>query len=316
MIDSYDSPWKDGLTEFFRPFLALFLPEIDKEVDWSSEITPLDTELRKIAREAELGVREADILVQVKLRDGQPGWFFIHVEVQVQQVQDFAERMLIYHYRIRDRFGGPVCSLGLLGDPVREWRPNLYRWERFGCRLEFEFPIIKLADYRGRMAELEASTNPFAVIVAAHLWTQDTRDDADRRLEIKLRPIRSLFHRGLSKEDIIRLFRLVDWLLQLEPPQSLQFLEKLANYEKEDKVPYISTVEQMGIQKGLEKGLEQGRRTVLDILETRFGQTAGPFEEELRGIGELDRLRHLAVEAVKAQSPEDFGARLKSSMEG
>lgn len=35
--------------------------------------------------------------------------------------------------------------------------------------------IVKLNDYRPRLAELEQSANPFARLVAAHLWTQDTQ---------------------------------------------------------------------------------------------------------------------------------------------
>ncbi|MAL00774.1 MAG: hypothetical protein CL536_01290, partial [Alcaligenaceae bacterium] len=39
---------------------------------------------------------------------------------------DFAERMMIYHYRIFDRFRRPVASLAMLADRRRGWRPGPY----------------------------------------------------------------------------------------------------------------------------------------------------------------------------------------------
>lgn len=51
-----------------------------------------------------------------------------------------------------------------------------------------------------------------------------------------------------------------------------EFAEKLAQYEQEDKMPYVSMIEQVGIEKGIEQGLQQGlQRGVLRVLTTRFG---------------------------------------------
>ncbi|MDJ1185745.1 hypothetical protein [Roseofilum casamattae] len=37
-------------------------------------------------------------------------------------------------------------------------------------------------------------------------------------------------------------------------------------------MPYVTSVERIGIEKGLEQGLEQGRQeSILEILEVRFG---------------------------------------------
>jgi len=39
--------------------------------------------------------------------------------------------------------------------------------------MRLEFPILKLSDYESRWDELENSTNPFAVMVMAHLKTRE-----------------------------------------------------------------------------------------------------------------------------------------------
>lgn len=253
MNDSYDSPWKDALLDLFQPFLALLFPAVEAAIDWSCEVVALDKDLRQLAPEAELGPREADMLFQAKLLDGQPGWFYLHVEVQSQHVKDFARRMFVYHYRIFDKFGDRVFSLGVLGDTSRSWRPDRFRSEWFGCRLDFHFPIVKLADFRPRLTELEGDPNPFAPFVAAHLWTQATRKRPKKRVEVKARLFRDLLRRGWDRPRVLKMLRLIDGLLKLEPPYSLQFLEKLAQYETEDQMPYISPIEQIGFDKGLEE---------------------------------------------------------------
>ncbi|MCA9793811.1 MAG: hypothetical protein KC910_18500 [Candidatus Eremiobacteraeota bacterium] len=42
MNDSYDSPWKDALVDFFQAFLDFFFPAIADEIDWSQlmSVTP------------------------------------------------------------------------------------------------------------------------------------------------------------------------------------------------------------------------------------------------------------------------------------
>ncbi len=321
MIDSYDSPWKDALQEFLQPFLAFFFPQVEERIDWSAPVAFLDTELRKLDREAEVGLREADVLAQVSLFESQQLWLWIHVEVQTQRVDDFAERMLVFHYRLRDRFGRTLCSLGVLGDLTRDWRPSTYRWEEFGCRLEFEFPVVKLLDYRDRLGDLEDNPNPFAVLVAAHLWTLETRHDPQRRIELKVRLVRSLFRRGLKREVIGRLFRLVDWMLRLEPPQALQFREKLAEYEEEDRMPYTTSFEESGLVKGLVQGREEGREegrealwgTIFGVLTARFGAVPTELEQSLRKETDLTRLSELSVQAALVDSARTFLALLKES---
>jgi len=49
------------------------------------------------------------------------------------------------------------------------FRPEKYETARWGFRHFFEFPIVKLIDYKQRWEELEKSDNPFAIIVMAYL---------------------------------------------------------------------------------------------------------------------------------------------------
>jgi len=131
----YDSPWKEILETYFPDFMAFFFPEADADSDWSRGYEFLDTELQQIVRDAELGRRLADKLVKVWRRSGEETWVLAHIEVQNTPEGQFAERMFVYNYRLRDRYDRPVASLAVLGDENPSWQPNTFRSHLWGCRI-------------------------------------------------------------------------------------------------------------------------------------------------------------------------------------
>jgi hypothetical protein len=125
-MSEFDSPWKDALGYFFPVFLKFFFPDAHEGIDWSRGHESLDKELQQIMHEAELGVRLADKLFKVWLKDGQETWILIHLELQNQRDAIFAERMYIYNYRIYDLHRRRVASLAVLGDDDPHWRPHRF----------------------------------------------------------------------------------------------------------------------------------------------------------------------------------------------
>jgi len=221
------------LEEYLEDFLALFFPAIHADIDWTRGVTFLDKELQQVAPEAELGRRIADKLVQVWLRSRADMWVLVHIEVQNQKDRDFARRMFIYFYRIYDRFERQVVSLAVLGDERATWRPARYTMGLWGCSMRFTYPIVKLRDYQARREELEASQNPFATVVLAHLAAQDTRRNVVRRQQAKLALTRRLYERGYSRARVLSLFRFIDWVLQLPSEQERAFWQEIRAYEEE-----------------------------------------------------------------------------------
>lgn len=275
----FDSPWKDALETYLEDFFALFFPEIHAAIDWARRPIFLDKELQQVVRDAEVGRRLADKLVQVWRRDGRNEWVLVHVEVQSQEERDFARRMFVYHYRLYDRYAREVASLAVLGDEGAEWRPTEYVTTLWGTALRFTYPIVKLRDYRARRAELEASDNPFATVVLAHLAAQDTRGDAARRRHVKTALTRRLYERGYSRERVLSLFRFIDWLLELPVEQETEFWREIQAYEEERAMPYITSVERIGVENGKREALRR-------IVQVRFQTVPEALE---RRIGEADR---------------------------
>jgi hypothetical protein len=252
--DQFDSPWKDILESYFPDFMQFFFPHIYDEIDWSRGYDFLDQELQQVVRDAELGKRLADKLVKVWKHGGEETWVLIHAEIQNQEESDFSKRIFVYYYRLLDRYDRPIVSLAILGDDRKSWRPQPYQAELWGCEVNFRFPIVKLMDYESRWAELEASVNPFAIVVMAHLKTKETRKDPEARKEWKFRLTRRLYEQGFARQDIINLYRFVDWLLVLPEGLKQAFRSELAQYEQERNMPYVTSNEQMAKAEGRAEG--------------------------------------------------------------
>lgn len=311
MPDSYDSPWKEILERYFHEFLALFFPGIYRRIDRDRGYVSLDLELQKVVRDAKLGRRFADKLMKVWCA-GEERYVLIHVEVQGQPDPDFARRMLVYNYRLFDRYGHPVLSLAVLGDDHADWRPERYEHELWGCRMVFDFPAVKLWDYTRKRAQLEKSRNPFATVVLAHLATQATRADAEERYRSKLRLLRRLYEQGLRRKDVLELFRFIDWLMTLPPELEEKFKEEIRHIEMELKMPYITSVErdgmERGLQQGLEQGLRQGEETLLRrLLHLRFGAPPDWVDERITQA-EPEQLSRWAERLLSAATIEQVFA--------
>jgi hypothetical protein len=264
----------------------------------------LDKELQKISRRAQEKRRYADKLVKVWRRTGEEMWVLVHVEIQAGYETDFGERMFIYYYRLFDRYRLPLASLVVLADDRLQWRPDHYERQLWGCDLKLKFPVVKLLDYQGRLAELEADPNPFALATAAHLLAQTTRKDPQGRLAGKLALTRRLYQRGWTKPEVLDLYEFIDWLLAL--PEALEdaFLDEIHELEESTNMRYISSAERIGMKRGHEQGMQQGiALTLRRQLRRRFGEPPAWVETKLQE-GTSPQLEQWADQLLDADTLE------------
>ena len=298
-----DSAWKEALDYFFRAALAFFFLLLYEAIDWSRPPQFLDKELQKVTRDAQLGRRLADKLVKVWLKDGSEAWILIHIEVQGEKEEEFSQRMYIYHYRIYDRYRGEVISLAILTDSDPKWRPDSFEYANFGCEARLRFPTVKLLDYKDRLEELEQSTNPFALLTLAHLEAQSTARSPRRRLGAKLKLVKSLYEKGMTRQETLELLRLIDWMLALPKDLVSSFETTMEEYEKEKKVAYITSFERHGMERGT---VLATRNAVLRVLRARFGELAPGLLERVNSVKSTDALELLVDRAATAGSLEEF----------
>ncbi|AHK80101.1 hypothetical protein M911_14175 [Ectothiorhodospira haloalkaliphila] len=307
----HDSPWKDALESYFEEFVRLLFPAIHEEVDWSRGYSAMDKELQQITADASSGRRHADKLIKVYARDGGETWVLVHVEVQGEPEDGFAQRMYTYQYRLRDRYGVDVVSLAVLADTSPGFRPERFRYARWGCELSFAFPMTKLIDWEARWADLEFSENVFALVVMAQIKAKRL-DDGEERQRAKVGLIRLLYERGYSRAEIQRLFHIIDWMIQLPRGLERGFLEVVYAIEEEKRMPYINTAERLGMEKGLEqgmeKGLEQGHHlgvadTLRKQIALKFGELPTWADERLSQASD-EQLDEWVVKILSAESLE------------
>jgi hypothetical protein len=301
----YDSPWKEAIEQYFEAFLAFFFPRVHADIDWDKGYEFLNTELERVVRDATLGRRYADELVKVFLRDGTETWLLIHIEVQGYPERALNQRLYVYNYRIFDRYGVDVVTLVVLTEDIPASHTRPYRRARWGWGVLFRFPVARVRDLGRDWAALEQSRNPFAVVVMAHLTARNVQEGAARK-QAKLQLIRSLYTMGYSREEILALFRFIDWLLVLPAALEQEFWEEFRRFEEAQRMPYITSVERIGMQKGFEQGLQQGLQQglreaqdmVCEAVATRFGTVPDDILAAVRRLEGRETLHALLRQAI------------------
>lgn len=164
-----------------------------------------------------------------------------------------------------------TVSVAILSDGDVNWRPDSYRVDQFGFRLEVDFPTVKLLDYDEQT--LMAIDNPFAMVTLAHLQTIAAGKDDEIRLATKTGLARLLFQKGYDREYVRSLFNFIHWILNLPPALELQFQEQIEDLQ-DKKMEYMNPWQERGYLRGMEQGQIEGAMLFKEILQTvrrRFG---------------------------------------------
>jgi len=267
--------------------MAFFFGELCVQIDWSKRPRFRDKELAGIVLGDTPNYLVADKLIEVSLRDGGVQWVLIHVEVQAQHDAALGRRVLDYNYRIFHQYKQPVASLVLLADDNPNWRPNAFHNQILGTTMGISFTTAKLLDYASRSEELETSRNPFALMTLAHLHTQQARHDPDKLYAAKWHLTRLLYQRRWSKERIITMFKVINWMMTLPQAQQKRYWQTVLQLNKEhqmtDPMKWITPLEQMFIDDGMKKGVEQGRKEgAAAVLERQLTRRFGPLPKTVQ----------------------------------
>ena len=147
----------------------------------------------------------------------------------------------------------------------------------------------------------------------AYLKTQDTRDDPPARRHWKSRLVRLLYERKYSREEVVTLFQLIDWMMHLPEEQAIIFEADLESLEAEQDMPYLTSIERRALERGRNEGLERGRSEGREqgrlqqlrlLLEHRFGPLPEWTAEPL-GKATPSLLDDWALRVLDAQRVED-----------
>jgi len=311
----HDSPWKEALDQFLRPFLELTFPGIAVLIDWTEQPTSLEQEFRALVPDAVSGPLRTDKLVEVRLLDGSGQWLLIHFEVQMQRDADLPRRLYDYQHRIRQRHPVPLVTLAILGDPSRTWRPDTYRVEFAGCHLEFRYLVCKLIDFEDQLDLPIHRHNRAIFVIAAHLVTQRHRQDPEHLYALRLELTVRLFGAGYTEDEIWKLLRLMDWLMPLPDELMVPFRDDLHQLQHPNRMPYVTSFERLSRQEGRREGRQEGRQegvlcasreSIFDVLETRFGEIPFALRERVNALDDEQALKELRRRAILIPALDQF----------
>ena len=185
--------------------------------------------------------------------------------------------------------------------------------ERWGCKLSFQFPIVKVLDYVEKWDDLKQDPNPFSMVVMAHIKARHIRkQDADIKKRWKFYLVKMLYEKGYGKKDILELFRFIDWLIKLPDDLEKQLWDEISFIEEEKKMTYVTNIERLGIEQGIQMGvIQEARENVLDNIETRFQVIPEDIAESVKKIEARDTLKFLLRNVITCESIDSFRNILK-----
>ena len=166
--------------------------------------------------------------------------------------------------------------------------------------------------------KLLTDDNPMAIVVLAAQDSERLRRRYRARYDVKWHLIRMLYQRNYTRLEILDLFDFIDWVLQLSDKDEERLCEEINKLEEANQMPYITSVERIGIQKGLKQGLQQGalgesQQLIIETLDERFGAVPSFISDAILQIRDHNQLRALHRRAIRSTSIEEFRQKLSSN---
>ncbi|GBE72821.1 hypothetical protein myaer87_00480 [Microcystis aeruginosa NIES-87] len=145
----------------------------------------------------------------------------------------------------------------------------------------------------------------------AHLKTKATTGKLPEREQWKWKLIRGLYEKEFEREQIIKLFEIIDNMMTLSPELQSSLESKIKQFEEERTMPLVSNMELRGIERGKEIGkeigaLEKSRDAIKTVLTVRFGEISSEIEEIIGKMTNPTILEDLLKLAATANSLAEF----------
>ncbi len=191
--------------------------------------------------------------------------------------------------------------MALLIEPLSEVQSRgSYRWESYGTKVSYEFPIFKI--YEGDEESLKASENPFDWAHLAGLRAWKSRGSEARKLDYLKEMLNLLEDRGWPHADKAQLLSFMEGVIHLTEDESSREYEEWENaleQAKEAGRMYVSIMERKGIEKGRIEGIQLGRTEGIQLGRTETAQNLLRMGMETTTIAEATGLSFEEIEALR-----------------
>jgi hypothetical protein len=226
-----DEKWKSLISKYLKDFLAFFMLDLYKEVDFEKGYEFLDGELNKIKIDSKSKNRRSDRLVKLYLKNGSEQYLLVHIEIQGYFEEDFSKRMFKYFYRISDLHNSyNITAISVYTEDKEDFKPNKFEHNLFGTELTYKFNTYKVLEQEEEA--LKESNNIFAFVVLAVLYSLRAKDNQKTKLNFKVDLTKILISKKYSEEDILELFEFINLFLSFKNGKYDNLF-----YEELDKMP-------------------------------------------------------------------------------
>lgn len=315
LSSDYDGAWKEGIRRHHRAFLTDYFPRIAARIDWSIEPIWQDRELEQVLAKLGQRNRAVDLLVKLHLKDGSDFSFLLHIEIQSAKEPGFEFRLHLYNAGIMYAYGIRVATLAVLADLNREWRPQEDRWDLEDFSSVMQFPACKLIE---RLENEWKTVHTIPVEVArSQIAALRTAGDPAGRYRAKVDLMKSVYALGYTADDIREIYALIDHMMLLGEDLQLRFRSEILEYEKQESMPYVTSIERLAREEGREEGRNEERKEsrqrtcslTLRLLTNFFGPIPDSLKSQVESL-ETQQLEQLLEAALDMGSYHDVQAWL------
>lgn len=228
----FDNNWKEAIEKHAYEAIAFLMPDLYPQIDTSRTPVFLEQEMRNIKRKTLKGrKRIVDKLIKVWLKTGEERWLLIHIEIESSDEDGFGKRMYIYFSRAFDKYDVVIVALALfVGEKVPP-NHNIFEEKNFGTTLTYGYNTYIVAQQSEE--ELLASDNIFALFILANLYTIKTKDDMERRLEMKKKMYELAIERNIPLEIMNSLLTFVFEIMALPIDEAKKY-DKFREYKSKE----------------------------------------------------------------------------------
>ncbi len=305
-VTDHDLLFKHLLQNFFREFLAAFLPELERDLEPSS-IQFLDKELIR-ARGRRRRMKLVDLVARVRFR-GEESFVLVHVEHQAHRTADIGRRLFLYAAWLMDRYELPVYPVLLTSyEQPRSPEPDRFVLEVRGLRVvDFRFRVVQLnrLDWR----DYAGVSNPATAALMARMKIQ-----GPDRAKVKLQILRLLATLRLEPDKMDLIAGFMETYLELSAKEELLFQRELdkvqSNEQKASVMELMTSWERKGRQEGRLEGRQEGRlEGQLDLIRIQLNRRLGvltPATVKRLNTLSTERLTRLAEALLDFKSAADL----------
>jgi len=130
--------------------------------------------------------------------------------------------------------------------------------------------------------------------------------------------IRQLYLKQWSKEQTLKIFNLIDWLLNLSAPLTLEFEAQLHALEEEFQMPYVNSIERLAIER-LEQAQNEANNEREKALKAsqRAEKAVEQAQNEREKAAEIAQRasEEIQKERARADAAEEESRRLRAELD-